>query len=219
MSSADSTINDKKWMERDLFGYGPDRPDARWPNAAKIAVNCGERTVEDGDEHAETVLNEFGDLLEAPVGLRDPATESQSDYGSRVAIWRIMRLLKQYNIPITFYAVGRAFARNPAVARYAEDEGHEVAAHCYKWVPYSSMPAEKEELICKGVEAYKKTSPTGKVPAGVYRALGLGFLYWADTYADDLPYYTSMPGGKPGESLVMMPYSIATVRRDQGFSY
>ena len=25
--------------ERDLIGYGPDRPDPKWPNGAKIAVN------------------------------------------------------------------------------------------------------------------------------------------------------------------------------------
>jgi hypothetical protein len=31
---------DNAWMDRDLVGYGPDRPDAKWPNGAKIAVNC-----------------------------------------------------------------------------------------------------------------------------------------------------------------------------------
>lgn len=81
-----STI-DVAWMERDLYGYGPDRPNADWPNGKKIAVNCelvatnycgtrlismtvvlnheegGERSCEDGDEHAETVLHEFGQLV------------------------------------------------------------------------------------------------------------------------------------------------------------
>jgi hypothetical protein len=31
---------DNRWMDRDLIGYGPDRPDAKWPNGAKIAVQC-----------------------------------------------------------------------------------------------------------------------------------------------------------------------------------
>lgn len=43
-----------------------------------------------------------------------------------------MRIFKKHDIPITFYAVGRAFERNPLVAKYAEENGHEVAAHCYK---------------------------------------------------------------------------------------
>ena len=64
--------------------------------------------------------------------MRDPATESQFDYGSRAAIWRVMRSFKKHEIPITFYAVARAFERNLAVAKYAEENGHEVASHCYK---------------------------------------------------------------------------------------
>lgn len=70
--------------------------------------------------------------LAAEKGRRDPATESQFDYGSRAAIWRIMKLFKQHNIPITFYAVGRSFERNTLIPKYAEENGHEVAAHCYK---------------------------------------------------------------------------------------
>lgn len=33
-------IHDDAWMARDLYGYGPNRPDAKWPGGAKIAVNC-----------------------------------------------------------------------------------------------------------------------------------------------------------------------------------
>lgn len=44
--------------------------------------------------------------------------------------------------------------------------------------------------------------------AKVYRELGHELLYWADTYADDLPYWTEMPGGKPDEGLIMAPYTL-----------
>jgi peptidoglycan/xylan/chitin deacetylase (PgdA/CDA1 family) len=181
--------------------------------------------------------------LTAEKGVRDPATESQFDYGARAAIWRIMRIFKKHNIPITFYAVARAFERNVEIAKYAEENGHEVASHCYKWRPYSNCTAEEEEAyIRKAVESFKATSPTGKVPVGVspirdssrkavlirqwyygrpsersaplvakvYRELGHELLYWADTYADDLPYWTSMPD-KPEEGLVMMPYTLDCV--------
>lgn len=37
----------------------------------------GERSVPDGDEHAETVLHEFGTVLSVVPGVRDPAVESQ----------------------------------------------------------------------------------------------------------------------------------------------
>lgn len=114
-----------------------------------------------------------------------------------------------------------------------------------QWQPYTGMSAEdEEEYIRKAVNAFKTTSPTGKVPVGVspppvirafagadwtaqwyygrpserslplvakvYRELGHELLYWADTYADDLPYYRPMPGGKPEEPIVFMPYALDT---------
>lgn len=108
--------------------------------------------------------------------------------------------------------MARAFERNPAIAKYAEENGHEVASHCYKWQPYTGMSAdEEEEYIMKAVLSFKKTSPTGKVPVGwyygrpsarsaplvakVYREMGHELLYWADTYADDIPYWTCMVSG------------------------
>ncbi|KAI5476536.1 hypothetical protein MNV49_007546 [Pseudohyphozyma bogoriensis] len=206
-----------------------------WPKGAKIAVNFvlnhqeegGERSVEDGDAHAETVLHDFGPVghLVPIPGERDPATESQFEYGARVAIWRIMKLFKKHNIPITFYAVARAFERNPEIAKYAEEAGHEIASHCFKWMPYAGLSADEEEAyIRKAVASFQSTSPTGKVPVGwfygrpsarsgalvakVYKELGHELLYWADSYADDIPYWTSMPGGTKEEGLVMMPYSL-----------
>lgn len=60
----------------------------------------GERSVEDGDAHAETVLQEFGPVghLVPIPGERDPATESQFEYGARVAIWRLMKLFKKHEL-------------------------------------------------------------------------------------------------------------------------
>ncbi|BGP44820.1 hypothetical protein JCM10450v2_000635 [Rhodotorula kratochvilovae] len=227
--STDDVKLDVRWMERDFVGYGEHPPNPQWPGNAKVAVNFvlnyeegGERSVEDGDPHAETVLHEFGNLLTVTPGARDPATESQFLYGSRVATWRILSLFKKHAIPITFYAVGQAFERNPQIVKRALDDGHEIASHCQRWQSYAEMTDDEEEQwIRKAVESFKKT--TGKVPVGwyygrpsarsvplvakVYQELGHELLYWADTYADDLPYYVPMPN-RPDEHLVMAPYSL-----------
>ncbi|GAA5834237.1 hypothetical protein JCM9279_004253 [Rhodotorula babjevae] len=231
--SAESKASDFKldvrWMERDFKGYGEFPPDPKWPGGARVAVNFvlnyeegGERCVEDGDPHAETVLHEFGSLLAVVPGARDPATESQFAY-VRVAAWRILALFKKHSIPITFYAVAKAFERNPDVVKRALEDGHEIASHCYKWQSYAELSDDEEEgFIRKAVESFKAT--TGKVPVGwyygrpsarsvpliakVYRELGHEFLYFADTYADDLPYYVPMPGSSSGEALTMAPYSL-----------
>ena len=54
-------MNDSR--PRDLVGYGRCRPHAGWPGAARIAVSFvlnyeegGERSVVDGDPHAEIYL-------------------------------------------------------------------------------------------------------------------------------------------------------------------
>ncbi|GAA5887541.1 hypothetical protein JCM6882_001443 [Rhodosporidiobolus microsporus] len=230
-SSAPATQEWPEWMKRDYVGWGQSPPNPNWPNNAKVAVSFvlnyeegGERCVEDGDPHAETVLHEFGNLLAAPLGERDPATETQFMYGSRVATWRIMNLFKKHDIPITFYAVALAFERNPEIAKYAEENGHEVASHCYKWMPYSNMTAEEEkEWIRKAVQSFKKTSPSGAIPRGwyygrpsprsvqlvadVYKEEGVELKWWSDTYADDLPYYVPHPT-EEGKPLVMVPYSL-----------
>ncbi|GAA6032733.1 hypothetical protein JCM8097_000765 [Rhodosporidiobolus ruineniae] len=220
-----------EWMKRDYVGYGANPPNPNWPNGAKVAVSVvlnyeegGERCVEDGDEHAETVLHEFGNLLSAPAGERDPATESQFMYGSRVATWRVCNLMKKLNIPMTWYAVALAFERNPQFAAWAEEHGHEVASHCYKWKSYASCTAEEEEeYIRKAVLSFQKTSPTGKVPRGwyygrpsarsvplvakVYKELGHELKWWSDSYADDLPYYVPHPE-EADKPLTIVPYSL-----------
>ncbi|GAA6002804.1 uncharacterized protein JCM10292_001309 [Rhodotorula paludigena] len=219
------------WAERDSYGYGRNPPNPHWPNGAKVAVNFvlnyeegGERTIEDGDAAAETNGHEMPGLP-AKAGARAPETESQFDYGSRVGIWRILDLFEERGIPITFYAVARAFERNLDVAQAAMENGHEVASHCYRWLPHHEMePAEEEELIRKAVQSFRKTS---KVPCGwfygrpsanscalvekVYKEEGEEFLYWADYYADELPVWTCRPthvSEESKEGLLLMPYNL-----------
>ncbi|GAA6033761.1 hypothetical protein JCM8097_004421 [Rhodosporidiobolus ruineniae] len=233
-ATADEFTWTKEWMERDTYGYGRNPPNPQWPNDAKIAVNFvlnfeegGERTVEDGFDGPEDNLHEFKQLS-VVKGARDPTVESQFDYGSRVAIWRILDLFEGNDIPITFYAVARAFERNPQVAKAAEDGGHEVASHCHTWQPHANMTAEEEEgWIRKAVESFKNSSPSGKVPVGwyygrpsersaplvtkVYKELGHELLYWADNYADDLPHWTVRPGTENDEEkkgLLICPYTL-----------
>ena len=106
-------------MERDFVGYGRNIPKAPWPNGARIAINFAvnyeegaERSVPDGDAVAER-----GEMAYPVDGHRDFANETNFEYGSRVGVWRFLRIFAKYRVRTTFFACAVALERNPAVAR------------------------------------------------------------------------------------------------------
>ncbi|KAF8972563.1 chitin deacetylase [Flammula alnicola] len=215
---------------RDFAGYGRFPPNPKWPNGAKIAVNFvinyeegGENSLDNGDAQAESNLQETGPKLPL-IGERDLPMESQFEYGSRRGMWRLLNLFEKHNMHITIYAVGKAYEAQPEIAKACEEDGHETASHCYRWINYTHIDAESEEkLIRQAIDSFRKTSPSGKVPVGwyygrpsprtralvckVYRELGLELLYQSDTYADDLPYWIPDPIAGPKEGLLLVPYT------------
>jgi putative urate catabolism protein len=140
--------------------------------------------------------------------------ESIYEYGSRAGFWRLMRLFDERKIPITVFAVGMALVRNPEAARAMVAGGHEVASHGWRWIDYQNVDEETErDHLQRAIEAIEKT--TGTRPLGWYtgrtsprtRRLVVeagGFLYDADSYADDLPYWETVEG----RDHLVVPYTL-----------
>lgn len=208
-------------VPRDLVGYGRDRPGADWPGGASIAVQFvlnyeegGERTVLDGDATAETFLSDLVDP--APFTARHMSMESLYEYGSRAGFWRVMRTFERWGLPLTVFAVATALARNPDAAAAIVAAGHEVAGHGLRWLPYQEMDeATERRHLAQAVEIL--TELTGTAPLGWYtgrdspntRRLVVehgGFLYDADSYADDLPYWTTVGA----RAHLVVPYALDT---------
>lgn len=205
----------------DLTGYGERPPEPRWPGDARVALSVvlnieegSERHIDDGDgasEHLNT------DMVCAPIpGQRNLNLESHYEYGSRVGVWRLLDLFRDRDLPITAFAVGQALERLPAIGHRLVSDGHEIAAHGWRWIDYRDMPpAEEAEHIARTVKVIK--SFTGTPPAGWYtgrvsaqtRNLILkkgGFLYDSDAYNDDLPYWISHADGHH----LIIPYAFDT---------
>jgi len=205
---------------RDLIGYRGNPPDPRWPDGARIAVQFvlnyeegGENSVLHGDSGAETFLSEI--VGARPVeGARHLSMESLYEYGSRAGVWRLLGLFRKCNIPITIFAVAMALERNPAVVEQFLKDGHEICPHGYRWINYQWVEEKTERShIAKAVEIL--TRLTGAAPLGWYtgrtspntRRLVVehgGFLYDADDYSDDLPFWVT-EGGKPH---LVLPYTL-----------
>jgi peptidoglycan/xylan/chitin deacetylase (PgdA/CDA1 family) len=189
-------------LKRDFIGYGNNPPKIRWPNGTRIAVQIvvnfeegAENSVEKGDKMPE----QLGDFPPIDLPVRDLGLESVFEYGSRVAIWRILDLFDKHNIKVTFFACGEAVELNPVAAKEIVRRGHEICCHGYRWYDHFRWTEEESRKdIWRAVEAIRKI--TGKRPVGWYaREPGIqvrkllveegGFLYDSDIYNDDLPYY------------------------------
>lgn len=190
---------------RDMMGYGAHPPHAQWPNNAKIAVQFvinyeegGENCILHGDKASEAFLSEIVGAA-ALEGVRHMNMESIYEYGSRAGFWRLHRMFTQRNLPVTVYGVATALERNPDVVNAMLDANWEIASHGLKWIDYQYIDEDVErEHIRQAIEIH--TRVTGSRPAGWYTgrmspntrrlvAEAGGFLYDADSYADDLPYW------------------------------
>ncbi len=205
---------------RDLIGYGANPPDPKWPGGARVAVQFvlnyeegGENCVLHGDDASEAFLSEIVGAEMLP-NVRHISMESIYEYGSRAGVWRLLRLFKKFDIPLTIFGVAMAMERNPAVVDAFMEAGHEICSHGYRWINYQYVPEDVErEHMQKAIDIIKRM--TGKRPLGWYtgrtspntRKLVMeegGFLYDADSYDDDLPYWYQ----EGGKSQLVVPYTL-----------
>lgn len=207
---------------RDLKGYGQNPPTVTWPNNARVALSFvlnyeegGERCILHGDPESEAFLSEMPSAVPFP-GQRHMSMESIYEYGSRAGVWRLLRLFKERDIPLTIFAVATAIERYPEVAKVFVEEGHEICSHALKWITYQDMSIEEErKQMHDAIDIIERV--TGNRPLGWYtgrdspntRQLVMeegGFMYDSDSYADDLPYWVDGPHGKH----LVIPYTLDT---------
>ncbi|MBP2233002.1 putative urate catabolism protein [Azospirillum agricola] len=205
---------------RDMIGYGAMPPQANWPGGARIAVQFvinyeegGENCVLHGDAASEAFLSEIVGAQPIP-GARHMNMESIYEYGSRAGFWRLHRMFTEREMPVTVYGVAMALERNPQIVAAMKDAGWEIATHGWRWIDYQHLPRELErEHLLRAIEVH--TRVTGSRPLGWY--LGRcspntwalvaeegGFLYNADSYADDLPYWDA----SHGRPQLIVPYTL-----------
>jgi putative urate catabolism protein len=207
---------------RDLIGYGSNPPAVKWPGNARLALQFvlnyeegAENGILNGDRSSETFISEI--VGAAPYyGMRHLSMEWLYDYGSRAGVWRLLRLFKDRGLTATVFAVGLAVEKNPDAAKAMVDAGFEIASHGWRWIDYQHVPDVTErEHIQLAMTAIEKA--TGQRPLGWYTGRNSpntrrlvaeygGFLYDADSYADDLPYW-EMANGEPQ---LIVPYTLDT---------
>ena len=171
-------------------------PDS-WPGGARVAV------LFSYDVDNETVFGlRTGEISIGPL--------SQGQYGARVALPRIVKLMDDENIPATFFFPAWSLKLAPEQADVINNSGrHEIAVHGWIHELNTSLDAATEErLLRQAVDAIEEI--TGQRPVG-YRAPSwnhspntlrivrdLGFLYESSLMHDDRPYELLQDGEATG---------------------
>jgi putative urate catabolism protein len=207
---------------RDLIGYSDQPPHAHWPDDARVAVQFvlnyeegGENCILHGDPASEKFLSEIIGA-EPFEDARHMSMESIYEYGSRAGVWRILELFRARKIPITVFAVAMAMQRHPQVIEQALKDGHEIASHGYRWINYHGMSIEEERAHMEKAIAIH-SDICGARPLGWYTgrtsahtrdlvAEEGGFIYDADDYSDDLPFWSKQVDAPH----LIVPYTLDT---------
>jgi len=157
-----------------------------WPNNARVAVLLS------FDVDNETIALRYG---EPTVGAL-----SQMQYGARVGLGRIVKLLDAHRIPATFFIPSVSLAITPSMADVIKKSGrHEFGVHGWIHELNMTLPDSAERALLKKAVA-ELTQMTGVKPTG-YRAPSwnfspntmailrdMGFRYESSLMADDRPY-------------------------------
>jgi peptidoglycan/xylan/chitin deacetylase (PgdA/CDA1 family) len=203
---------------RDFVGYGRRPPQIIWPDGRLVAVNlvvCYEEGSEyslfEGDDHTDG----WGEYpLSAPAGIRDLGTETHFEYGSRVGIWRIARLLERRGVHATISSCAEALRRNPEVTAWLRQSGHDLLGHGLRWTEQWTLSRDEErdhlqravalfiELLGERPIGWNSRSFPSVNTRDILIEEG-GFLYDSDPCNDDLPYFVPAQNGR----LLIIPYS------------
>jgi peptidoglycan/xylan/chitin deacetylase (PgdA/CDA1 family) len=169
---------------------------AHWPNGARAAVLLS------FDVDNETVGLRFG---EPTVGVL-----SQEEYGHRVGLPRILKLLDEHKIPATFFIPSVSLALTPEMAGMIQKSGrNEIGVHGWIHEMNATLPDSAERaLVRKAID--ELTRMTGTKPVG-YRAPSwnfspntlsilrdFGFRYESSLMSDDRAYELVQKGEPTG---------------------
>ncbi len=169
---------------------------AKWPNGARAAVLLS------FDVDNETVALRFG---EPTVGAL-----SQAEYGGRVGLERIIKLLDEHKIPASFFIPSVSLALTPSMGDLIKKSGrNEIGVHGWIHEMNANLPDSVERrLVKKAIDELTKL--TGTRPVG-YRApswnfspntLSIlrenGFRYESSLMSDDRPYELMQNGRATG---------------------
>ncbi|UOX92500.1 polysaccharide deacetylase [Amycolatopsis sp. FBCC-B4732] len=170
----------------------PLRP-AAWPGGAKVAVALS------FDSDHETPSLRDGDVL--------PGKLAQGEYGARVGVPRILKLLQRHDAPASFFVPAVSALLHDGEVKSYVDAGHEVALHGWIHERNTALTeTEERDLAFRAADVLERlagTRPVGiRTPSWDFSAhtlaitRELGLAYDSSLMADD-DCYELLEHGEP----------------------
>jgi len=124
----------------------------RWKDGARCAV-----ALSFDSDHETNELRDGGQSI---------GRLCWGEYGSRVGVPRILKLLARYGVPATFYVPAVSALLHPDEQRQVVAEGHEIGIHGYIHELNSALPHKAErDLLLRSADTLEKI--TGVRPVGL----------------------------------------------------
>ncbi|MET4100313.1 peptidoglycan/xylan/chitin deacetylase (PgdA/CDA1 family) [Agrococcus sp. UYP10] len=172
-----------------------DDPAARWPGGARVAV-----ALSFDSDHETPSLRD---------GETSPGRMAQGEYGARVAVPRILELLRRHEAPASFYMPAVCALLRPDEAPGYVAAGHELAVHGWIHERNTALTYEDElDLVGRSLDVLESQTgvrPTGiRTPSWDFSASTLrvirelGFAYDSSLMADSEPYELLERGERTG---------------------
>lgn len=170
-------------------------PAKRWPDGAKAAV-----LISFDSDHETPALRD---------GEVSPGRMAQGEYGARVAVPRILELLRRHEVKASFYMPAVCALLRPDEAPGYVEAGHEVGVH--GWIHERNTALDRDDeldLVQRSIDVFQ--SQTGIRPTGIrtpswdfsHSTLSvireLGFAYDSSLMADTEPYELLEDGERTG---------------------
>jgi allantoinase len=207
---------------RDFTGYGRQPPAFSWPGSAKVAINFA-INYEEGTERNPLLGDDSRDSRTwvrsaLPDSERDLMQEGEYEYGTRVGIWRLLRIFEDHNAPFSIFLSSEALAVNPELAEHIRTgkADCDIVSHGTRSISRIGLTAEMEAAdLRRSVE--QTLELTGKRILGAFPRPPItensrrvmaeeGLLYDSATTNDDRPYYADV-AGRP---MLVLPYAVDT---------
>jgi peptidoglycan/xylan/chitin deacetylase (PgdA/CDA1 family) len=168
----------------------------QWPNGYRVAV-CLSWDVD----------GESAQYVRFPERAKNQLSElHQRLYGPQVGIWKVLDVLKKYELPGTFFIPSYTAKLHPDVVEAIQKDGHALGLHGHLHHSLDTQTKEEEEeTLVKSQQIFKEL--TGSVPR-IYRAPSWELNRWtpellvrygvqsdSSLMDDERPYALETPAG------------------------